>query len=156
MHYSVMLKETIENLNIKTDGIYVDGTIGLAGHSSEILKRIPNGYLYGFDQDDFAIEKSKERLSQISSNYLLIRDNFENMKNRLNELGINEVDGILLDLGVSSPQIDNVDRGFSFMHDAKLDMRMDKRNELTAEYIVNNYSLEELNQQQSGIPNLSI
>ena len=144
MHYSVMLNEVIENLNIKKDGIYVDGTIGLAGHSSEILKRIPEGYLYGFDQDDFAVEKSTITLSNINNNFTIIRDNFENMKKRLEELGINKVDGILLDLGVSSPQIDNKERGFSFMQDATLDMRMDNRNKLTAEYIVNNYSLEEL------------
>lgn len=144
MHYSVMLSEVIDNLDIKNDGIYVDGTIGLAGHSSEILKRIPNGHLYGFDQDDFAIEKSTEKLSSIGKNFTIIRDNFVNMKATLEKLGINKVDGILLDLGVSSPQIDNSERGFSFMHDAKLDMRMDNRNELTAEYIVNNYSQEEL------------
>lgn len=144
MHYSVMLNEVIENLDIKDNGIYVDGTIGLAGHSSEILKRIPNGHLYGLDQDDFAINESNEKLSKIGKNYTLIRDNFENIRQNLNELGIDEVDGILLDLGVSSPQIDNKDRGFSFMQDAKLDMRMDNRNELTACYIINNYSLEEL------------
>ena len=144
MHYSVMLNEVIENLNIKADGIYVDGTIGLAGHSSEILKRIPNGHLYGFDQDDFAVEKSTLALSKISNNFTIIRDNFENIKTNLEKLGIKKVDGILLDLGVSSPQIDNSERGFSFMKDAPLDMRMDNRNNLTAEYIVNNYSLEEL------------
>ena len=144
MHYSVMLNEVIENLSIKDNGIYVDGTIGLAGHSSEILKRIPNGHLYGFDQDDFAVEKSKEKLSKINNNFTIIRDNFENIKKNLEELGIEKVDGILLDLGVSSPQIDNKERGFSFMQDAVLDMRMDNRNKLTAEYIVNNYSLEEL------------
>lgn len=144
MHYSVMLNEVIENLNIKSDGIYVDGTIGLAGHSSEILKRIPEGHLYGFDQDDFAVEQSTLKLSQISNNFTIIRDNFENIKYHLEELGINSVDGIILDLGVSSPQIDNGERGFSFMKDAPLDMRMDNRNKLTAHYIVNNYSFEEL------------
>jgi len=144
MHYSVMLNEVIENLNIKNDGIYVDGTIGLAGHSSEILKRISSGYLYGFDQDDYAINKSGEKLSSIGSNYKLIRDNFCNIKKHLLELGINEVDGILLDLGVSSPQIDNKERGFSFMQDARLDMRMDNRQELDAKKVVNEYSYEEL------------
>ena len=144
MHYSVMLKEVIENLNIKNDGIYVDGTIGLAGHSSEILKKISNGHLYGFDQDDFAVEKSTEKLSKISNNFTIIRDNFENIKDRLEELGIEKVDGILLDLGVSSPQIDDGQRGFSFMKDALLDMRMDNRNKLTAKCIVNNYSEQEL------------
>lgn len=144
MHFSVMKQECIENLNIKNSGIYVDGTIGLAGHSSEILKRIPNGFLYGFDQDDFAVLKSNEKLSEISSNYKIIRDNFVNMKKVLNDLGVEKVDGILLDLGVSSPQIDNVERGFSFMKDAALDMRMDTRNKLTAKKIVNEYSLNEL------------
>ena len=144
MHYSVMKQECIENLNIKNDGIYVDGTIGLAGHSSEILKRIPNGFLYGFDQDDFAVTKSNEVLKEINSNYKIIRDNFVNMKTVLNELGVESVDGILLDLGVSSPQIDEASRGFSFMKDATLDMRMDNRNVLTAKKIVNEYSFEEL------------
>ena len=144
MHYSVMSTECIENLNIKSNGIYVDGTIGLAGHSSEILKRIPNGHLYGFDQDDFAIKESDKRLSSIGENYTLIRDNFVNMKLRLNELGIESVDGILLDLGVSSPQIDDETRGFSFMKDGILDMRMDTRSDLTAKRIVNEYSFEEL------------
>ena len=144
MHFSVMKEECLDNLNIKNDGIYVDGTIGLAGHSSEILKRIPNGFLYGFDQDDFAIEKSNDLLSGIGTNYKLIRDNFVNMKKVLNELGIEKVDGILLDLGVSSPQIDNKERGFSFMQDATLDMRMDTRNVLTAKKIVNEYSLNDL------------
>lgn len=144
MHFSVMKQECIDNLKIKNDGIYVDGTIGLAGHSSEILKRIPNGFLYGFDQDDFAVSKSNEKLSEIGTNYKIIRDNFVNMKKVLNELNINGVDGILLDLGVSSPQIDNSERGFSFMKDAILDMRMDTRNKLTAKKIVNEYSLDDL------------
>lgn len=144
MHFSVMKQECIENLNIKNSGIYVDGTIGLAGHSSEILKRIPNGFLYGFDQDDFAVTKSNEKLSEIGTNYKIIRDNFVNMKKVLNDLGVEKVDGILLDLGVSSPQIDNGERGFSFMKDAELDMRMDTRNKLTAKKIVNEYSLNEL------------
>ena len=144
MHYSVMKQECIDNLNIKSNGIYVDGTIGLAGHSSEILKKIPEGYLYGFDQDDFAVNLSNEKLKNIGSNYKIIRDNFVNMKKVLNELGIEKVDGILLDLGVSSPQIDNTERGFSFMKDATLDMRMDNRNKLTAKKIVNEYSVEEL------------
>ena len=144
MHFSVMKQECIENLNIKDDGIYVDGTIGLAGHSSEILKRIPDGFLYGFDQDDFAVSKSNEKLSEISSNYQVIRDNFVNMKKVLNDLGVEKVDGILLDLGVSSPQIDNGERGFSFMKEATLDMRMDTRNNLTAKKIVNEYSLNDL------------
>ena len=144
MHYSVMRQEVIENLKIKKDGIYVDGTIGLAGHSSLILKNIPEGHLYGFDQDDFAIEKSDELLKNIGNNYTLIHDNFCNMKERLEEIGVEKVDGILLDLGVSSPQIDDGSRGFSFMKDATLDMRMDKRNKLTAKKIVNEYDYDKL------------
>jgi len=144
MHYSVMKNEVLENLNIKEDGTYVDCTIGLAGHSSEILKKLKKGFLYGFDQDDYAINISENKLSGISNNYKLIRDNFSNMKKDLLELGINEVDGILLDLGVSSPQIDNKERGFSFMQDAILDMRMDTRSDLDAKKIVNEYSYEEL------------
>lgn len=144
MHYSVMKKECIENLNIKSDGIYVDGTIGLAGHSKEILSLIPNGHLYGFDQDDYAIMSSDKTLKSVRNNYTLIRDNFKNMKKRLNELDVNGVDGILLDLGVSSPQIDEASRGFSFMKNATLDMRMDNRNTLTAKKIINEYSEKEL------------
>ena len=144
MHYSVMKKECIENLNIKSDGIYVDGTIGLAGHSKEILSLIPNGHLYGFDQDDYAIMSSDKTLKSVGNNYTLIRDNFKNLKKRLNELGVDGVDGILLDLGVSSPQIDEASRGFSFMKDATLDMRMDNRNTLTAKKIINEYSEKEL------------
>lgn len=144
MHYSVMKQEVIENLNLKKAGIYVDGTIGLAGHSSEILKNIPEGHLYGFDQDEFAINKSREKLGEIGNNFTLIHDNFSNLSERLNELGVFKVDGILLDLGVSSPQIDNKERGFSFMNDALLDMRMDTRNSLTAKDVVNQYSFEDL------------
>lgn len=144
MHYSVMKSESIHNLNIKKDGIYVDGTIGLAGHSSEILKLIPDGFLYGFDQDEYAVDVSDEKLSKIGNNYKIIRDNFCNMKDILNDLGVYKVDGILLDLGVSSPQIDNKERGFSFMQDAKLDMRMDNRQSLDAKRIVNEYSFDEL------------
>ena len=144
MHYSVMLNEVINGLNIKNDGIYVDATIGLAGHSKVILSKIPNGFLYGFDQDDYAIKQSNEVLSKVSNNYKLLRYNFKDMKKVLNENGIKKVDGILLDLGVSSPQIDDSTRGFSFMKDSLLDMRMDKRNELTAHDIINNYSESDL------------
>lgn len=144
MHYSVLKKECISGLNIKPDGLYIDGTIGLAGHSSEILKQIPNGYLIGFDQDDYAICESNKKLKIVGENYKVIRDNFCNIKKDLNEMGIFEVDGILLDLGVSSPQIDNGERGFSFMKDASLDMRMDNRNTLTAKKIVNEYSYNNL------------
>lgn len=143
-HYSVLLNESIEGLNIKKDGIYVDATLGYGGHSSEILKRIPEGHLYSFDQDEEAIAYSKERLSKISNNFDIIYSNFANLKEELLSRGVDKVDGILFDLGLSSPQIDNVDRGFTFQNDAKLDMRMDLNNSLTAEYVVNNYSLQEL------------
>ncbi len=144
MHYSVMLKEAIENLNIKKNGIYVDGTVGMGGHSSKILELIPEGFLYCFDQDSFAIEKSNEKLSKISNNFKLIKDNFENIRKDLEELGVKEVDGIFLDLGVSSPQLDNDSRGFSFMKDAILDMRMDTSSDLTAKKVVNEYDFLEL------------
>lgn len=143
-HKSVLLDECIDNLNIKEDGIIVDATLGYAGHSSEILRRIPNGHLYGFDQDDFAIEKSNERLSGIASNYTIIRSNFANMENELAKLGVNKVDGILFDLGVSSVQIDQADRGFSFHQDAKLDMRMDTKQPFSAYNVVNEYGYQEL------------
>ena len=139
-HYSVMLNECINNLNIKSDGIYVDGTLGLGGHSSEILKHLTTGHLYAFDEDEMAIDYSKERLSKINNNFTLIKSNFANMTEELKKYGIEKVDGILFDFGVSSPQIDNPDRGFSFMHDGSLDMRMDRSTKLTAADIVNTYS----------------
>ena len=143
-HKSVLLNECLENLSIKSDGIYVDATLGYAGHSSEILKRIPEGHLYGFDQDDFAIEKSTERLGKIADNYTIIRSNFANMKEELAKLGINKVDGILFDLGVSSVQIDDASRGFSFHQDAKLDMRMDTTQSFSAYNVVNEYEYQDL------------
>lgn len=143
-HYSVMLNEAIDGLNIKSDGIYVDGTLGYAGHSSEILKKLDKGHLYAFDQDEEAIKESTEKLKQISDNFTIIHSNFENMKEKLNELGINKVDGILFDLGLSSPQIDNEERGFTFMNEAPLDMRMDRSKEITAKQIVNTYKEDEL------------
>ena len=143
-HYSVMLEEAIDGLNIKPDGIYVDGTCGYAGHSSEILKKLTTGHLYAFDQDQEAIDYATQRLHSISENFTIIHSNFVNMKEKLNELGIDHVDGILFDLGLSSPQIDNEERGFTFMNDAPLDMRMDRDNKLTASKIVNEYSIEEL------------
>lgn len=143
-HKSVLLDECIENLNIKEDGIYVDATLGYAGHSSEILKRIPKGHLYGFDQDDFAIEKSNERLMGIASNYTIIRSNFCNMKEELLKLGVEKVDGILFDLGVSSVQIDDANRGFSFHQDAKLDMRMDTKKDFSAYNVINEYDYQDL------------
>ena len=139
-HYSVMLNECINNLNIKSDGIYVDGTLGLGGHSSEILKHLTTGHRYAFDEDEMAIDYAKERLSKINNNFTLIKSNFANMTEELKKYGIEKVDGILFDFGVSSPQIDNPDRGFSFMHDGSLDMRMDRSTKLTAADIVNTYS----------------
>ena len=143
-HYSVLLSESIEGLNIKQDGIYIDATLGYGGHSSEILKRIPKGHLYSFDQDKEAIEYSQERLSKIGGNFTIIHSNFVNMVEELSKLGITKVDGIVFDLGLSSPQIDEKERGFSFMSDAPLDMRMNKEESTTAKDIVNDYSLEKL------------
>ena len=144
-HIPVLLNEVIENLNINPDGIYIDLTLGRAGHSSEILKRLSNkGKLIGFDQDIDAIKASIERLSKISSNFEVIKSNFENVKEELLKRGITKVDGILADLGVSSPQFDQGDRGFSYRFDAKLDMRMDQNANLSAYEIVNTYSLNDL------------
>ena len=144
MHISVLLNESIENLSIKEDGIYVDCTLGFAGHSSQILKRITRGCLFAFDQDGEAIEYSKKILGQINDNYEIINSNFVNIKSELNKRGITKVDGILFDLGVSSPQLDEAERGFSFHNDAKLDMRMNQKQELSAYEVVNNYSEEKL------------
>lgn len=144
MHVSVLLNEAIENLNIKEDGIYVDCTLGYAGHSKEILKRIKKGKLFAFDQDGEAINYSKKILDQISSNYEIINSNFVNIKEELNKRGINKVDGILFDLGVSSVQLDEAERGFSYHKDAKLDMRMNQEQDFSAYDVVNSYSLEGL------------
>ena len=140
-HKSVLLEEVIKYLDVKTGGKYIDATVGYGGHSSEILKKIgKEGVLFAFDQDDNAIEFSNSRLSEIGSNFTIFKSNFVNMKKYINE----EVDGILFDLGVSSPQLDEADRGFSFHKDAPLDMRMDQSNPLTAEIVVNEYSYEKL------------
>lgn len=144
MHYSVLLNESIELLNIKENGIYVDCTLGYAGHSKEILKKLTNGMLIAFDADEEAIKYSNKELKQISNNFKIIHSNFANLKEELEKLNITSVDGILFDLGFSSPQIDNQERGFSFMKDAKLDMRMNQHQQLSAYEVVNNYSLEEL------------
>ncbi len=143
-HYSVLLSESIEGLNIKEDGIYIDATLGYGGHSSEILKKIPKGHLYSFDQDKEAIEFSNNRLSKIGNNFTIIHSNFVNMVEELEKLNINKVDGILFDLGLSSPQIDEKERGFSFMSDSPLDMRMNREDKTTAKDIINNYSYDEL------------
>ncbi len=144
MHKSVLLQESIENLNLKEDSIIVDATLGYAGHSSEILKRIPKGHLFAFDQDEEAIKASREKLDTIASNYTIIKSNFVHLKEELKKNNIQQIDGILFDLGVSSPQLDEDYRGFSFHKDAKLDMRMDMTNDLSAYQVVNEYSKEEL------------
>lgn len=143
-HISVLLDECIESLNLKKDSIIVDCTLGYGGHSSEILKRIPNGHLYSFDQDIDAIKFSNERLSKISDNYTIINSNFKNIKDELYKRQIKKVNGILYDLGVSSPQLDEKDRGFSFHEDSRLDMRMDRTQILDAYEVVNTYSYEKL------------
>ena len=141
-HYSVLLNETIENLNIRPDGIYVDGTLGGGGHSYQILKRLgENGKLIGIDQDADAIQAAGERLAEFGNKATLIRSNYANMKEELHAIGVNGVDGIVLDLGVSSFQLDTPERGFTYREpDAPLDMRMDDRQSQTAKDIVNGYS----------------
>ena len=143
-HIPVLLNETITNLNIKEDGVYLDLTLGRAGHSKEILKRIPKGKLIAFDQDETAINESRKTLEEIGKNFILIHDNFQNVKSVLRQLNINKIDGAMMDLGVSSPQFDDKDRGFSYNLDARLDMRMDLRNDLDAYKIINTYSKQEL------------
>lgn len=144
-HISVLLNEAIEGLNIKPNGTYVDMTLGRAGHSSKILERLNNeGKLIAFDQDIEAITYSKEKLSSISSNFEIIYSNFVNVKEELSKRDITKVDGILYDLGVSSPQFDEDYRGFSYRYNAPLDMRMDLNNPLTAKEVVNKYSLNDL------------
>ena len=144
MHYSVMLNEVINLLNLKSNGIYVDATLGYAGHSSEILKRIKKGYLFAFDQDIEAINFSKEKLSSIGTNFTIIKSNFLYMKEELLKRDIKKVSGIIFDLGVSSPQLDNKERGFSYLKDARLDMRMDVDNPLDAYQVVNTYEEKKL------------
>ena len=143
-HIPVLLNEVIANLNIKSDGVYLDFTIGRGGHSSHILSKLDKGYLIGFDQDITAIKESEINLSKINDKFTLIHDNFRHFEKTLEEKNITYVDGILMDLGVSSPQFDEGSRGFSYKEDAILDMRMNQEQDLTAEKIVNSYSLEEL------------
>ncbi|MDD6771923.1 MAG: 16S rRNA (cytosine(1402)-N(4))-methyltransferase RsmH [Inconstantimicrobium porci] len=144
-HVSVLLDECINGLDIKPDGIYVDCTLGGAGHSSEIIKRLSNkGLLIGIDQDEDALKAASERLKNYD-NKILVHNNFHNIKSILDDLKIDKVDGILADLGVSSYQLDNPERGFSYMHDAPLDMRMDRESPFSAYDVVNDYSEEELN-----------
>ncbi|HEY8365420.1 MAG TPA: 16S rRNA (cytosine(1402)-N(4))-methyltransferase RsmH [Haloplasmataceae bacterium] len=143
-HESVLLNETIEGLAIKPDGIYVDCTLGAGGHSSEILKRLKEGFLYAFDQDIEAIKAAKDRLSNISNHFTIIKSNFVNLKEELNKHDVYKVDGILFDLGVSSPQFDTPERGFSYKYNARLDMRMDLDQTLSAYDIINTYSFQDL------------
>ena len=143
-HKSVLLEETIENLLIKPDGIYVDGTLGGGGHSYEIAKRLTGGRLIGIDQDEAAIMAARERLKEFEDKVTIVRSNYSNIKQILADCSISQVDGIILDLGVSSYQLDTPERGFSYMEDAPLDMRMDTRVATTARDIVNNYSETEL------------
>jgi len=144
MHISVLLNESIDGLNLKEDGTYVDCTLGYAGHSSEILKRVKRGRLFAFDQDSKAIEFSSKKLKDIGDNFEIINSNFVHIKEELNKRNVEKVDGILFDLGVSSPQLDESDRGFSYHNDARLDMRMNQNQELSAYEVVNTYSETDL------------
>ncbi len=144
MHISVLLEEVLEALQIQEDGVYVDATLGYGGHSSEILKRIRGGHLFAFDQDRIAIDAARKRLEKISDSFTIIKNNFFNMKKELDQRGISKVQGILFDLGVSSPQLDEAARGFSYHQDAPLDMRMDLDQDFSAYNVVNEYREEDL------------
>lgn len=144
-HYSVLLQETIEQLHIRPEGVYLDGTLGGGGHAEAVLKRLSKkGHLYGIDQDGSAIEAAGERLKPYGEQVTILRNNYRNAAAALKELGVDGVDGIVLDLGVSSYQFDTAERGFSYRYDTALDMRMDQRNTLSAKEIVNGYSEMEL------------
>ena len=143
-HYSVMFNESIDGLDIKPDGTYIDLTLGRGGHSSEILKKLKTGLLISFDKDEQAIKESEPRLSRIGKNFKLIHSDYSKLKSVLEELGINSVDGIFADIGVSSPQLDDAERGFSYSKDARLDMRMDQTQKLDAHVIVNKWSEAEI------------
>lgn len=143
-HVSVLLNETVDGLNVKKGGIYVDLTLGRGGHSSEVLKRLGKGTLIVFDKDETAIEESKERLSGSDAKVIAIHDDFRNFRKHLNELNIDKIDGIMADLGVSSPQFDDATRGFSYKENARLDMRMDQSQSFSAYELINTYSLQEL------------
>ena len=143
-HKSVLLNEAIESLNIKEDGLYVDCTLGGGGHSEEILKRLTTGHIQCFEQVDHAIEAATTRLQDISDHFTIINSNFVNIKTKLHELGVEKVDGVLYDLGVSSPQFDEESRGFSYRFDGPLDMRMNQHQSLSAYDVVNNYSYSDL------------
>ncbi len=143
-HITVLKEEAVEALNIKEDGIYVDMTLGGGGHSSLILSKLKTGHLYSFDQDDFAIEKARKRLEQVGNNFTIIKSNFKYIKSKLEEQGITKVDGVLYDLGVSSFQFDDAERGFSYRMDAPLDMRMDRNSEVSAKTIVNEWPVSKM------------
>jgi len=143
-HETVLKWESIEGLNIRPDGIYVDCTLGGAGHSEEIVKLLTTGHLYAFDQDDVALAHAAERLAPYAGRFTLIKSNFAYLKQELNARGITKVDGILFDLGVSSPQLDEGERGFSYNHDARLDMRMDQSSPLSAYEVVNEWDYNDL------------
>ena len=143
-HIPVLLNKTIEGLNVKPDGIYVDLTLGRGGHSKEVLKRLKTGRLISFDKDETAIQESKANLAEFSKKFTGIHDDFRNFRKDLNDLGIDKIDGIMADLGVSSPQFDDVSRGFSYKDDARLDMRMDRRQKFSAYELINTSSLNEL------------
>ncbi|PGT77317.1 MULTISPECIES: 16S rRNA (cytosine(1402)-N(4))-methyltransferase RsmH [Bacillaceae] len=144
-HTTVLLKETVDGLNIKEDGIYVDCTLGGAGHSSYLLSQLSEqGHLIAFDQDDTALENAKEKLANYKGKVTLIKSNFRYLSEKLAEIGIDKVDGILFDLGVSSPQLDTPERGFSYHHDAPLDMRMDQQSDISAYEVVNTWTYEQL------------
>lgn len=143
-HITVLKEEVVDALNIKDDGIYVDATLGGGGHSSLILSKLKKGHLYSFDQDDYAISRAKEKLDTVGNNYTIIKSNFVNLKERLNELGVYHIDGILYDLGVSSFQFDMEERGFSYRLDGPLDMRMNQNQELSAKTIVNEWPVSKL------------
>ncbi len=143
-HITVLKEEAVDVLNIKDDGIYVDATLGGGGHSSLILSKLKKGHLYSFDQDDYAISRAKEKLDTVGNNYTIIKSNFVNLKERLNELGVYHIDGILYDLGVSSFQFDMEERGFSYRLDGPLDMRMNQNQELSAKTIVNEWPVSKL------------
>ena len=144
IHKSVLLQEAIDSLSLKEDDVAVDMTLGFAGHSSEILKRIKKGYLFAFDQDSEVFTYSRNRLNAIGNNFELIHANFSEAKEELLKRNITKVDAILYDLGVSSYQLDNKERGFSYNNDAVLDMRMNRDNQLTAKIVVNTYSEQDL------------
>lgn len=146
LHYSVLLNETIDALNIKENGIYVDLTLGMGGHSAKILEKLKTGHLFAFDKDDYALKVADQKLSKISNNYTLIKSDFQNIKSELKKKGVNKVDGIIADLGFSSPQVDTPERGFSYNKDAKLDMRMDQQQDFSAYDLINTYSESKLNQ----------